>query len=220
MSKHRKSSSFFVSRRSFINSISCRIVQALENYNFRVWWCVEVSLQLPKKFVMKLWHSANGFPIPSPPFHNFDHHLCLNLLWKDQMANKDYLLFRPMKKKGGVTPAGIARASGERKSPIGNGAFSNDQVSFHHICIFPSRWMIFFITFTPFVNDLRSSLAFGPSHYQSFRPLWATKCKFPDSKLCIPPLPSTTTRSCKTFPHRYETLPPYLKANADSWFPG
>jgi len=37
--------------------------------------------------------------------------------------------YRPMKKKGGGTLAGIPRASGERNSPVGNGAFSNNQVS-------------------------------------------------------------------------------------------
>jgi hypothetical protein len=34
-----------------------------------------------------------------------------------------------MKKKGGGTLAGIPRASGERNSPVGNGASSNIQVS-------------------------------------------------------------------------------------------
>jgi hypothetical protein len=47
-----------------------------------------------------------------------------------------------MKKKGGGTLAGIPRASGERNSPVGNGASSNVQVSpfspLHHpvdLCI-------------------------------------------------------------------------------------
>lgn len=50
----------------------------------------------------------------------------------------DMMLFnhRPMKKKGG-TLAGIPRASGERNSPVGNGA-SHNQVSLIHSCIKPS----------------------------------------------------------------------------------
>jgi hypothetical protein len=49
-------------------------------------------------------------------------------LWMQQIANIVSFASRPMKKKGG-TLAGIPRASGERNSPTGNGAFSNNQVS-------------------------------------------------------------------------------------------
>jgi hypothetical protein len=42
----------------------------------------------------------------------------------------------PMKKKGAL-PAGIPRASGERNSPTGNGAFSHSQVRLAPFCIIP-----------------------------------------------------------------------------------
>jgi hypothetical protein len=41
-----------------------------------------------------------------------------------------------MKKKGAL-PAGIPRASGERNSPTGNGAFSHSQVRLSPFCIIP-----------------------------------------------------------------------------------
>jgi hypothetical protein len=44
------------------------------------------------------------------------------------IADMSQFTFRPMKKKAGPS-AGIPRASGERNSPVGNGAFPNNQVS-------------------------------------------------------------------------------------------
>jgi hypothetical protein len=53
-----------------------------------------------------------------------------------KMADTLPFTYRPMKKKGG-TLAGIPRASGERNSPVGNGASSHNQVSLIYICIMP-----------------------------------------------------------------------------------
>jgi hypothetical protein len=148
---------------------------------------------------MNLSHSATEFKPPSPPFHNSDHHHHLDL-WMHQMANMILSLFRPMKKKGGVTPAGIARASGERNSPTGNGAFSNNQVSFHHICNLPSRWIIFCFISTPFtmIWDQIKCLGHQIIHFTSC--YGRQKCKRPDGNLCIPPLPSRTSTIIQNTP--------------------
>jgi hypothetical protein len=56
-----------------------------------------------------------------------------------------------MKKKGGGTLAGIPRASGERNSPVGNGASSNLQVSAFSSLQFPASLGIScFYHFDPF----------------------------------------------------------------------
>ena len=44
-----------------------------------------------------------------------------------------------MKKKGGGTLAGIPRASGERNSPVGNGATSSNQVSSFSLLHYPTH---------------------------------------------------------------------------------
>jgi hypothetical protein len=56
-------------------------------------------------------------------------------------ANATPFYHSPMKKKGG-TLAGIPRASGERNSPVGNGAFSHNQVRLLHICTIPNHLCI------------------------------------------------------------------------------
>lgn len=62
----------------------------------------------------------------------------------------------PMKKKGGGTLAGIPRASGERNSPVGNGTFSNSQVSsasFIYGLTCPSLWYGFYIAISKLYDD-------------------------------------------------------------------
>jgi hypothetical protein len=54
----------------------------------------------------------------------------------ENFANAIPFSHSPMKKKGAL-PAGIPRASGERNSPTGNGAFSHSQVRPFHVCIIP-----------------------------------------------------------------------------------
>lgn len=73
---------------------------------------------------MSLSHGATGRKLssssPQPS-------LFIITIKMHQIANELFFLYRPMKKKGGGTLAGIPRASGERNSPT-NGAFPNNQV--------------------------------------------------------------------------------------------
>jgi hypothetical protein len=74
-------------------------------------------------------------------------------------ANMFTFYCRPMKKKGGGTLAGIPRASGERNSPVGNGASSNVQVSSYSPLHHPVELCIHvFVTFTPFAILFRWNL--------------------------------------------------------------
>lgn len=103
------------------------------------------------------------------------------------------LHYSPMKKKGGGTLAGIPRASGERNSPVGNGTFSNSQVSsasFIYGLTCPSLWYGFYIAISKLYDDEDLMVVESLTPFAS---LGCRRCKRPGANLCIPPLPSRPT---------------------------
>jgi hypothetical protein len=78
------------------------------------------------------------------------------------IADMPRFTYRPMKKKAGPS-AGIPRASGERNSPVGNGAVPNNQVSLscdfsgviHHVLFLVLKLILYTSLFFRLINLVR-----------------------------------------------------------------
>lgn len=123
MSKHRKSSIFICITSSF--HLMQQFARSQNQFPSFPLVCIRFSIVLPGTLVdaCRTMTVRQGKPSNSSTFH-----FTFRALQSLHDANMS-TLYRPMKKKGGGTLAGIPRASGERNSPVGNGASSNNQVS-------------------------------------------------------------------------------------------
>lgn len=120
-------------------------------------------------------------------------------------ANATPFYHSPMKKKGG-TLAGIPRASGERNSPVGNGAFSHNQVSLFHTCTVPiclciAAASICLLPAMPFVMILGPRWGDGSESLIPHAAVACKKCKRPGGNLCSQFRFYRADQPCHTPPH-------------------
>jgi len=143
-----------------------------------------------------------------PPFPHF-RAPCLNLSPQTHpsvnYANATSFYHSPMKKKGG-TLAGIPRASGERNSPVGNGAFSHNQVSLFHTCTVPiclciAAASVCLLPAMPFVMILGPRWGDGSKSLIPHAAVACKKCKRPGGNLCSQFRFYRADQPCHTPPH-------------------
>jgi len=123
----------------------------------------------------------------------------------ENYANAISFYHSPMKKKGAL-PAGIPRASGERNSPVGNGAFSHNQVSLFHTCTVPiclciAAASVCLLPAMPFVMILGPRWGDGSKSLIPHAAVACKKCKRPGGNLCSQFRFYRADQPCHTPPH-------------------
>jgi hypothetical protein len=137
VSRHRKSSflciflcstASYPPSRSCISRASCSVFLS----------ALDLAVFLPR--ALRIAVAQCDRPLPHP-VHASLCDLIIRTRLSEDYANAISFYDSPMKKKGAL-PAGIPRASGERNSPTGNGAFSHSQVRPPLLCIIPNHLWI------------------------------------------------------------------------------
>jgi hypothetical protein len=130
-------------------------------------------------------------------------------------ANAMPFYHSPMKKKGG-TLAGIPRASGERNSPVGNGASSGNQVRLFHICTILIHLCITAASICSllailFMMVLESRWGDGSKSLIPHAAVACKKCKRPGGNLCSAFRLYRADQPCHTTPPTSSIILPSMK---------